>query len=90
VRIIEDDPSVQMFLSRLVELAGFVTINYGSAEQFMSDDNLAQPGCVLIDLMLPGLNGADLVHWIGQQVQHENSILHTPPDQLENHDANSL
>jgi len=68
VRIIEDDPSVQMFLSGLVELAGFVTTNYGSAEQFMSDDNLAQPGCVLIDLMLPGLNGADLVHWIGQQV----------------------
>jgi len=68
VRIIEDDPSVQMLLSRLIELAGFVTTNYGSAEQFMSDDNLAHPGCVLIDLMLPGLNGADLVQWIGLQV----------------------
>lgn len=67
IRIIDDDPAVRLFITRLIESSGYATRRYGSAEQFMSEDDASEPGCVLIDVDLPGLNGTDLVEWIGRR-----------------------
>ncbi len=67
IRIIDDDPSIRLFVTRLIEANGFATRRYAAAEQFMAEDAPSEPGCVLIDLDLPGLNGTDLVEWIGRR-----------------------
>lgn len=69
VRIVEDDPSVQNYLARLLRKHGIEVIVYNSAEAFMSEeeDISSQPGCALVDLKLPGMGGAELIDWISQQ-----------------------
>lgn len=67
VRIIDDEPTVRTYISTLVSLNGFLTRGFSSAEQFMSEDKPSEPGCVVVDLNLPGSNGAQLLEWIGKQ-----------------------
>lgn len=67
VRIVEDEPAIRKLLMTLVQSSGFEVRAYESAEQFMSEDRLTDPGCVLIDLGLKNISGTDLISWINQQ-----------------------
>lgn len=67
VRIVEDEPDIRKLLSLLVEAGGFSSRAYESAERFISEDNLSEPGCILIDLKLPVMSGVELFHWIRSQ-----------------------
>ncbi len=77
IRIIEDESALRQFLVLLIHSHGFSCRAYDSAERFISNDNLAEPGCVLADLNLPGLNGAELVDWIGTQLDPLPTIILT-------------
>ena len=67
VRIVDDEPAIRRLLGQIIAQSGLRFRCFESAEQFMSDDDLDQPGCVLIDLKLNGLRGEDLVVWISKQ-----------------------
>ena len=67
IRIVEDEPAIRKLLMILVQSIGFSARAYESAEQFMSDDCLTDPGCVLVDLGLKDVSGADLIAWISRQ-----------------------
>lgn len=67
VRIVDDEPAIQRLLGQIIAQSGLRFRCFETAEQFMSDDDLDQPGCVLIDLNLNGLAGDDLVLWIRRQ-----------------------
>lgn len=67
VRIVEDESAIRKLLITLVQSGGFEARAYESAEQFMSEDCLTDPGCVLIDLGLKDISGADLIAWINRQ-----------------------
>lgn len=66
IRIVEDEPGTRKLLAILIDGCGFSSRSYESAEQFMAEDSLSEPGCVLVDLELSGLSGTDLVRWISQ------------------------
>ena len=51
----------------LMQSIGFSARAYESAEQFMSEDRLSDPGCVLVNLVLKDISGADLFAWISRQ-----------------------
>ena len=67
VRIVEDEPAIRKLLMTLVQSIGFSARAYESAEQFMSEDCLTDPGCVLVDLGLKDISGAALITWISRQ-----------------------
>lgn len=67
VRIVEDEPAIRKLLITLVQSIGYSARSYESAEQFMSEDRLTDPGCVLVDLGLKDMSGTDLIAWIHQQ-----------------------
>ncbi len=67
VRIVDDEPAIRRLLGQIIAQCGLRFRCFESAEQFMSDDDLTEPGCVLIDLNLNGLRGEDLVLWISKQ-----------------------
>ena len=47
-------------LSWLIESAGFETRSFGSAEEFLDFHTNACRGCLILDLQMPGMSGAEL------------------------------
>ena len=60
IAIVDDDPSVQRGLQRLIRSAGWKAETFASAQEFLARSRPASPNCVLLDLQLPGLSGLDL------------------------------
>lgn len=58
--VIEDDPSLNLAVGRLLEAAGFETCTYSSAEAALADDRLAAADCLVLDVQLPGMSGFEL------------------------------
>jgi len=60
IHIVDDDESVRRSLSRLLEQCGYAVQVYASAGDFLCADTDDGPGCLLLDLALPGPSGLDL------------------------------
>jgi FixJ family two-component response regulator len=60
VYIVDDDPSFLTFLQRLVSLLGFLSKAFTSAEEFLRAPLPDAPGCLILDIRMPGLSGLDL------------------------------
>jgi two-component system, LuxR family, response regulator FixJ len=71
VYAIEDDPLVMKFIQAVLEGAGLTVKGFASGEAFFAAAGLAEVGCVIIDLHLPGMSGAD----IQQRLQEAGSDL---------------
>lgn len=59
VAIIDDDPSVRAALDSLFRSVGLVTRLFGSAAEMLQADLPRSPGCLILDVRLPGLSGLD-------------------------------
>jgi FixJ family two-component response regulator len=60
VAIVDDDRSVQRALKDLMESAGLAAWCYGSAEEFLESDRWHQTGCLVLDIVMPGMSGLEL------------------------------
>lgn len=47
-------------LSRLLRVAGYGVRTFHSSQEFLADHDPAAPGCLVLDLAMPGLNGLEL------------------------------
>jgi FixJ family two-component response regulator len=59
VHIVDDDDSLQRALDSLLRSVGLQTRTYGSAREFLDSKREDQPGCMVVDVRLPGLSGLD-------------------------------
>jgi len=57
VYLVDDDERVVKALERLIAAEGFSVVCCSSAEQFISLHDPAVPGCAVIDIGLPGMDG---------------------------------
>jgi FixJ family two-component response regulator len=64
VFLVEDDRSYQRALQRLLNAARLPVKAFGSAEEFLSCPEAHRPGCLLLDMSLPGASGMDLVEML--------------------------
>lgn len=60
VHIVDDDAAVRDSLSLLLDLHGYATHAYASADEFLDRCTGACSGCVLVDLRMPGKSGLEL------------------------------
>jgi FixJ family two-component response regulator len=60
VHVVDDDAMVRTALRNLLSAAGFAVREYGSASEFLASDPARQPGCILLDIMMPGPTGLEL------------------------------
>jgi FixJ family two-component response regulator len=60
VFIVDDDASVRDALQLLVESAGLQAETFGSGREFLSRPPALVPSCLVLDLLLPDLNGIDV------------------------------
>ena len=70
VFIVDDDPSVLKGLSRLMKSVKLNVETYSSAQEFLDSYNPVQPGCLLIDMRMPGISGLEL-----QEILQSRNIL---------------
>ena len=60
IRIVDDDAAVLEGLAFILEGEGWKVRTYGSAEEFLREDAPSVPGCLILDINMPGMNGLDL------------------------------
>jgi FixJ family two-component response regulator len=58
--LIEDDPAFRRSMERLLESVGYRVQTFGAATDFLQSALPAAPGCIVLDVRLPGLSGLDL------------------------------
>jgi FixJ family two-component response regulator len=60
VYVIDDDAAVRTSLARLLRCAGYDARTYETAAAFLVADRKDVPGCIVLDLGLPGMSGMEL------------------------------
>lgn len=60
VFVVDDDSSVRESLSLLLESAGWQSETFASASEFLARPRVVAPSCLVLDVVLPNLNGCDL------------------------------
>jgi len=61
VHVIDDDASFRTAIERRLKIAGYDVETYSSAQQLLDHlPDVERPGCILLDVQMPGLSGLDL------------------------------
>jgi FixJ family two-component response regulator len=67
VVIVDDDASGREGLSELILSAGFQVASYASTRELLDADTLERPGCLILDVRMPGTSGLDLQHHLARR-----------------------
>jgi FixJ family two-component response regulator len=59
IHIVDDDPSMRGALASLFDTVGLWTETYATARDFLNANLADNPGCIVIDVRLPDMNGLD-------------------------------
>ena len=71
VHVIDDDPLIRETMKRLFEAEGWSVVTYKAAEDFLAAPRPSGTTCLLIDSLLPGMNGIELI----EHLRAENSTM---------------
>lgn len=66
VIIVDDDASVREALSELILSAGFEPASFASTRELLDAEVLDCPGCLIVDVRMPGASGLDLQRHLAQ------------------------
>ena len=69
VSVVDDDESVRESLQDLLFDLGFSVRAFSSAEDFLASGCIAATRCLVVDIVMPGMNGPDLYYELGRQGQ---------------------
>lgn len=60
VRIVDDSPELLESLEFLLRCEGYDVAAYKSAKDFLQSDAPSRPGCLILDVQMPGMTGLEL------------------------------
>ncbi len=60
VFVVDDDPGVLDSLAFLLRSVGLEAATYGSANEFLGAYDRDRPGCLVLDIRMPGMSGLEL------------------------------
>lgn len=67
VFLIDDDPDLLNLVKLYVEAAGVAVQTFSSAEAFLDTFDPSRPGCLLLDIYMPGMSGLELQRKLVEQ-----------------------
>jgi len=63
VNVVDDDPSIRDSLSLLLKAVGHRPRVFENAQSFLDQYDASQPGCLILDVRMPGMDGLQL-QWL--------------------------
>jgi FixJ family two-component response regulator len=60
VFVVDDSREVRAALSRVLRIAGYRVRSFESAESYFAEQDSEAPGCLLLDICMPGMSGLDV------------------------------
>ena len=69
--VVDDEEPVRRSLSKLLGAIGVPSETYASAAAFLAAVPVDRPGCLLVDLRMPGMSGLDLI----EHLKRRNSTM---------------
>ncbi len=60
VRIVDDDDDFRESQKQFLKALGWQVSDWSSAEQFLAEDDLTRPGCLVLDIRMPKMTGLEL------------------------------
>ncbi len=67
VHVIDDEADVRQALALLLRSVGLASRVYPSAQDFLAEYHPGAPGCLVIDVRLPGMSGLELQERLAQE-----------------------
>ena len=61
VFVVDDDADIRQSLEMLIRSAGWSVETYSMAEEFLDQYDAERPGCLVLDLQMPGMGGMELL-----------------------------
>ena len=77
VHIVDDDAAVRASIKFLVESVNLNALEYLSADEFMANYRDMSPGCIILDLRMPGVSGLEAVNMMRDQSILEPIVIMT-------------
>src|SRR5712691_5175898 len=67
VFVVDDDEAVRKAVSRLLRSAGIAAAVFASPREFLAQYDPDMPGCLVLDLAMPDINGLQLQTTLGKK-----------------------
>lgn len=60
IRVVDDDEDVRQSLSMMLRCRGWQVKTFPGAQEFLAQDDLTTPGCLILDVQMPETDGLEL------------------------------
>src|ERR1039457_5678447 len=67
VFVVDDDASVREAVRSLLRSVGLSVKTFGTAQEFLASPRNTAPGCLVLDVRLPGIGGLELQHQLAER-----------------------
>jgi len=67
VFVVDDDAAIRKAVSRLLRSAGIAVTDFVSPREFLTQYDPAMPGCLVLDIAMPGFDGLQLQTILGEK-----------------------
>lgn len=64
VYVVDDDASIRELLSWLMTSNGIAAATFANAQHFLKSYRAGSPGCLIVDLYMPGMSGLELQNYL--------------------------
>lgn len=70
VHVVDDDAGLRDALGDLLRSMGYRVLGYGSTDEFLAAGAPSTPGCLLLDVRLPGVGGLEFQEYLAKSRIH--------------------
>ena len=68
IYVVDDDASIRELLAWLMKSNGLAVATFANAQLFLKAYKAGSPGCLIVDLYMPGMSGLELQHYL---IEHD-------------------
>ena len=77
IAIVDDEECARNALERLMRAAGYRVATHSSGAEFLESLQRCRPACIVTDLVMPGINGFDVLAALNDEPSHIPAIVIT-------------